>query len=514
MRKGKTVIGKDVLSLADARSLHTVKDLVIGSDGLSIAALLVDEGGLFSHSLVVPIDNVESFGRDAVVVTDSQAVVDAGKVQHIDRILEKNEKLVGKKVFTEAGDEQGSISDMYFEEATGRIVGFEVSGGLIGNVTKGNSYLAVEDITRTGEDILYIRPEGAESLDAQVGGLQGALGGAREKLGEAASKAKERAGEAGETARGKVAEGRPEDSLVGRRAGRDVEDDDGNVIVAAHQRIRAEHVEQARQRNKVADLTAAATQGQAADLAEGATGAAGQEGDAAGGLWDQFTRKIGEMTDSTGQRLDEQKTKKRLAEIEDAVGRPTSKVILDRSDNVVLDLGDIITHEAVQRAYDAGALESLLGSVYKGDVSFSKEEMRAGTEGQATIEKASGEAPMVDELEQKVEQSEQERERQREMKRTQAEEDRNRRESEREQRAAEREASTKKREAEVEEARATSNQPKEPPTAEGAGPRTAVATITRSGRCAPRRRRGRSARRAPRRFRSAARRAAAARTSR
>lgn len=473
MRKGKTVIGKDVLSLADARVLHTVKDMVIGPDGLSIAALLVEEGGLFSKSLVVPIESVESFGRDAVVVTDAQGVVEAGKIRDIDRILDRNDKLIGKKVFTEGGDEQGSISDMYFDEATGKIVGFEVSGGLVGNVTKGNSYLAAGDITRTGADIVYIRPEGAESLDAQVGGIQGAVGGVREKLGEAASQAgdaaataKDRAREVGGAVRGKAAETRPEESLVGRRSGVDVEDDDGNIIVAANQRIRAEHVEQARQRNKVAELTGAATKGQAAEVGEGAARAAGKAGDAAGGLWDDFTRKIGEMTDSTGKRLDEEKTKKRLADIEDAVGRPTTKVILDRSDNVVLDLGDIITHEAVQRAHEAGALDSLLSSVYKGDVAFSKEEMMAGTEGHATIEKASGEAPLVKELEQKVEQSQQERDRQREEKRTQTEEDRKRREAEREEREVEREEAAKKHDAEVKEARATSSPPKGSPGVE------------------------------------------------
>jgi len=35
----------------------------------------------------------------------------------------------------------------------------------------------------------------------------------------------------------------------------------------------------------------------------------------------------------------------------------------------VLNLGDIITHEAVQRAYDANALDSLLGAVYTKDLS-------------------------------------------------------------------------------------------------------------------------------------------------
>src|SRR4030095_15874354 len=103
--------------------------------------------------------------------------------------------------------------------------------------------------------------------------------------------------------------------------------------------------------------------------------------------------------------LDEQKTKGRLADIADAIGRPVTKVILDREDNVILNLGDIITHQAVQRAHDAGGLDSLLQSVYKANVEFAKEEMRAPAEVQeeATVEKASGGATVVEELEDKVE---------------------------------------------------------------------------------------------------------------
>ena len=120
--------------------------------------------------------------------------------------------------------------------------------------------------------------------------------------------------------------------------------------------------------------------------------ALGTVGDSAAGLWDKFTAKVGEMTDATGKRVDQEQTKRRLSEITDAIGRPVKKVILDREDNVVLNLGDIITHQAVQRAHDSGGLDSLLGSVYKADVEFSKEEMRAPKEApaQATVEKATG----------------------------------------------------------------------------------------------------------------------------
>ncbi|MEO6458497.1 MAG: hypothetical protein ABIO92_09555, partial [Chloroflexia bacterium] len=129
-----------------------------------------------------------------------------------------------------------------------------------------------------------------------------------------------------------------------------------------------------------------------------------------------------------------------------AVGRPVSKVILDKQDNVVLNLSDIITHESVQKAHDAGMLDSLLENAYKGEVKFSKEEMRAQTEGEATIEKARGDAPVVDELEQKVEQAEQEREQEKEQKREESEQ-------KREQRSEERDAPKTEREKKEEQAK-------------------------------------------------------------
>ena len=45
---------------------------------------------------------------------------------------------------------------------------------------------------------------------------------------------------------------------------------------------------------------------------------------------------------------------RRGPEISDAIGRPVTKVILDRDDNVVLNMGDIVTHQAIQRAHEAG----------------------------------------------------------------------------------------------------------------------------------------------------------------
>ena len=449
MRKGKSVIGKDVLSLEDGVKLETVSDLVIDPEGRRVVAIIVTEGGFLSSSRVVPTEEVASYGKDAVVVRSKASVVSVSDHPDLRQMVDHhNGKILGKKVFTSSGDNQGSISDIYFDEPTGAVVGYEVSGGLLGDAAKGTSYLATDEITSIGTEVVFVPPEVAATLDSQVGGIQGAVKDAGDKLGQASNGS---------------SQANPEDALVGKRTGSEVTSDQGSVIVPKGRKIRQEDVTAAKEAGKLSALTASVATGTAQAVGADASDALGSIGDSASDLWDKFTAKIGDMTDSTGQKADEAQTKKRLSDISDAVGRPVTKVILDREDDVVLNLGDIITHQAIQRAHESGGLDSLLASVYKGTVEFDKAEMRAPAEveAQATVEKASGGAVIVDQLEGKVEDADRAHAAEKERKSAEADAAREARKKQRDERATDRESEKAARKsAETEE--------EEPATAVGA----------------------------------------------
>jgi uncharacterized protein YrrD len=430
VRKGKSIIGKAVLSLDDGVELETVSDVVVDPEGRDLVAIVVTEGSFMSSSKVVPIQEVTSYGKDAVVVRSHSSVISVSDDPDLRAMVDHDETILGKKVFTDTGDEQGSISDIYFDEPTGAVVGYEVSSGLFGDAAKGTSYLSTDEIVSMGKDLIYVRPETAATLDAQVGGLQGALQGAGDKLGEVSSSANS------------SSEEHTEDALIGKRTGSEVESDQGSVIVPKGRRIRSEDVAAAKEAGKLSALTASAATGTAQDVGADASATLGAVGDSAANLWDQFTAKISDMTDATGERADEAQTKKLLSDIADAVGRPVTKVILDREDNVVLNLGDIITHQAIQRAHESGGLDSLLAAAYKGSVEFTKAEMRAPTqvEAQATVENASGGAAIVDELEGKVQEAQEQRDAEKAQQAQEADAARETRRQEREARASEREA--------------------------------------------------------------------------
>jgi len=444
MQKGKSVIGKDVLSLASGARIHSVKDILIGAGNDQVVALLVDEGGLLGNSTVVPFEAISSIGRDAIVVEQDEAVVAASSDPEVKAILNRTDKLLGKIVYTEDGKKMGSIADLYFDDRSGRITGFEISGGTLGDLARGPSYLATEEVRIAGTDAVFISSSGGEALEGQVGGLQGALAKAGEKVGSAADDAKKSLAENPSAT--------PEERLVGKRSAADVTDERGSIVVASGQRITAEQVERARSTDNLQLLYDAADAGDARERDEQTKAAAQQVGDTASDLWDKFTAKLGEVTDAAGQRADEQQTRNRLAQINDAVGRPVTKVVLDRNDEVILDLGDIITHQAVQRANDAGLLDTVLGSVYKGEVAFERDEMKARVIANSTVEKASGGAAIVDELATKVETAEQERAAAAETRKRETQAEREHKSRERESRAEARDEAAKERE-EAEEAR-------------------------------------------------------------
>jgi uncharacterized protein YrrD len=396
MRKGKRLIGRPILSLSEGIRVGEVKDVILGATNETVVGLLVDDGGLFGSAHVVPVDEIESFGRDAVVVTDRSSIRSAADVPDIKEILDRKTSLIGTRVFTETGDAQGSVNDIYFDEASGRVLSLEVTGGMWRDATTGVRNLPVTEVMRTGPEIIYVHPDTADLLAAQRGGISGAVA-------DAARDATEQT----EAAAGSALE----DQLVGRRTAEDVENDRGAVLVPAGHRVTEEDVERARQAGRLQDLARAVGLAQVSNGAGDIADTLSVAGDRASGLWEQFTQRIGLASDAAGRRVDEAQTKERLKRIEDAVGRPVTKAILDLHDAVVLDVGDLVTHAAVQRAHDAGSLDSLLDSVYRAEVTFDKDELRARRQGEATLEQAAGTgAPVVEEMRASVDRAATERE--------------------------------------------------------------------------------------------------------
>ena len=418
MLKGSDTIGLPVVTFDTGEQIEKVTDVVFNHESGQVVGFLVDEGGWFSAARVVPFDSVQSVGPDALVVSSKGAVVDASGIPEVARILKRDNVLKGTKIMTTDGRDLGSMRDLYYDEATGRIEGFDVSGGLFADAYQGRSFVPAPQTINIGEDVAFVPSETADLMKEQVGGIKGAAQSLGEKIKEGAEAAGEKVQEgaqavgekvqagtaaAGEKLRagadaareglekvGAAASGTLLEEAKGKRVREPVRDRNGYFLAAPGQIVTEQVIERARSNNQeqallaavglsTGEATSAKVKGAASSAGSGLKEGAADLKEGAANLWDKVKDKLGEAKDRSKQELEERR-------IRGALGRPVTRVILDKQDNVILNVGELITHAAIEQARAGGELEVLLDSVYKGEPDIAQAELRADESGSAALE--------------------------------------------------------------------------------------------------------------------------------
>ncbi|HEX8237838.1 MAG TPA: PRC-barrel domain-containing protein [Abditibacteriaceae bacterium] len=565
MRKGKSIIGLKVLSQSDGADLGNVKDLIFDHETDELLALLISDKELFGliDAQIVPWSQVRNIGPDAIVVPSAESKIRAHDDARVSDIMDRQTALSGTRIFSTEGQNLGTLADMYVDEETGRVIGYEISTGFISDTMSGKRYLPAHGDLAIGEDVALVPPEAAAELEAQAqnepGGLKATASSVGEKVSGVYSTAKDKvtdvygniatasvekqkefvvgktasrdvvipadkatmaapssfgnvssnaasthvsdatmsptladpttppsstlassselapstgvsttsglpatsglstsssmgtssmgipgematssapvepvahdisstgdsvngevlvrngevitrehadraeaAGVLGQlvlAAGGGVASGaissgsttasghaaglqdRAEEAAIGRPAGREVVAPNGTTIVAPGMVITREILDQARLYGKEREVIAAAGIG-------AASAGVGTVTEHAAGVWDTIKQKAAELTGAAQDKKAEYNTQAEQNRINNALGRPVTRVILDQSDNVILNTGDLITHAAIEHARTAGALEILLDSVYTADPEITPEMLRAREPGQDAL---------------------------------------------------------------------------------------------------------------------------------
>ena len=466
MRKGTDTIGKAVIAFDTGEQFETVLDLIFDQNSNRLLGFLVDEAGWFSSSKVIPLQSVQSIGPDAIIVPSKSVEVPASEIQSIDKVLEHNNIMKGTKIVSTDGRDLGKMIDLYFDEHTGDIEGYEVSGGLFADAYTGRSFVPAPETLKIGKDVAFVPSETADMMQEQVGGIKAAMQTAGDKIQETAQVTGEKLQAAGQSATRSVTNAivDPEEQktfVLGKTAQHTVDAPDGTQIVLEGQQITATTVAMAESHERLGELYRAAggsltdkigerigntadalgervsntTAGFAVDRAQGrrvtkavytpegyivaATGQivtpqvierakthhqeqallesvglstsdalgdkasltgdrlkekAGDAGEqlrtGAKGVWEQVKETAADLQERSAQALEEKR-------IKGALGRAVVRVILDRNDEVILNIGDLITHQAIASARQAGVLDILLDSVYTETPKLSVDELRA-----------------------------------------------------------------------------------------------------------------------------------------
>ncbi|MCY7369017.1 MAG: PRC-barrel domain-containing protein [Chamaesiphon sp.] len=482
MRKGSDVIGKPIVAYDTGEKVGRVRDLIFDQERNYLVALLVQEKGFMSDARVLPLAAIQSIGMDAAIVSKAEYIISAKLNSQVAAILDRNNIMNGTHIMTVSGQDLGKMVDLYFDETTGVIEGYEVSGGIFADAYSGRSFVPAVQTLRIGEDYAFVPAMVADLMEEQVGGIKAAIQDTSDKVQAAAHKAGEQISEVSRQTKTQIANAivdpdlqkrfvlgrktqstvlRPDGSVLietnklvtipditvaeqlgvldrlyratggnltedamqrakeigqdvaqnistktngatayytinqalGRRAAAVVRTRDGLIVAAPGQivtektieRAQTYHLEEALLRSVGVSTTTAAK-----SSANEALDAAGDAADRAGDRVQSGFSQSMEWAKQTGQKLRTQTTHALEEQhIKAALGRPTTRVILDRQDRVILNTGELITHQSIEAARRAGMLEVLLSSVYSKTPQFSEATLRAPEPGRAALPVAS-----------------------------------------------------------------------------------------------------------------------------
>jgi uncharacterized protein YrrD len=223
-----------------------VSDVVFDHEQRRVLGLVVDHGGWFRDARVVPFGAAQMIGPDAVIIPSRDAVTTPAEVEGIRRILEQENIFKGTKIVTTDGHELGTLRDLYFDERTGDVEGFEVSGGIFADAYEGRSFVPAETTLTIGEAVAFVTPETIDLMAEQVG----EAGDRRSEPRDTDDRVRRVVGAAGRAPR-------TLEEAWGRRVKSEVRDVEGYLVAARGQIVTDPVIARAREAAREAELLAA-----------------------------------------------------------------------------------------------------------------------------------------------------------------------------------------------------------------------------------------------------------------
>lgn len=161
MYKAREIIGLPVVSLDTGKEIGVVTDLLWSHPEKKIICLVVEEKGGLNHKYHLSFDKINSIGKDAVTVSSAEVLEE--EREHLDA-ASLNQK-EGELVLTQEGENLGTLNDVIFDANDGKLLGYELSTGLVGDLLTGRMVMSPDMVTTWGKEAIIAGSTGANRGD-------------------------------------------------------------------------------------------------------------------------------------------------------------------------------------------------------------------------------------------------------------------------------------------------------------------------------------------------------------
>ncbi len=155
-RRTQDIIGKPAISTSNGQMLGGVTDLLIDPATMRVAVLLVTRGGLFSReTLAIPMDEVQAWGQNAIMVSRPEAATPQQKTPELRKWVSAANQVRGRSIVTLDGTKVGLVSDAVIG-ADGSVVDYELEESGQGEAGKGKKRVPAGTTHALGLDVIVI----------------------------------------------------------------------------------------------------------------------------------------------------------------------------------------------------------------------------------------------------------------------------------------------------------------------------------------------------------------------
>ncbi|MBP2635921.1 MAG: PRC-barrel domain protein [Firmicutes bacterium] len=117
MKKSVDIIGQPIISITEGKELGSVKDLLINHSNGTIAALVIADEKWYLGAKLVPFNTVTGLGESAVTINNSNDIVTITGGSEFEKLFEAGIKIIGTKVLTKGGKIQGKVNEILIDNS-------------------------------------------------------------------------------------------------------------------------------------------------------------------------------------------------------------------------------------------------------------------------------------------------------------------------------------------------------------------------------------------------------------
>ena len=174
MIKASEVMGRSVTVREGGQEAGKIKDLIVDQTGKHVLGFILSEGFL-KGTKVAPWATLQAIGPDSVVLSTRSSIVKASQATEIKAALDISTNIRGLRLHTTEGKDLGTVEDFYFDEVSGAVDGYEISGGVFSDTFGGRSFLPTPLSIELGKEVAFVGPEAEATISQAGGGIKGAF---------------------------------------------------------------------------------------------------------------------------------------------------------------------------------------------------------------------------------------------------------------------------------------------------------------------------------------------------